>query len=140
MSHMPIFHEDTTMNTTQSIRRLALASLALAVAGVAHGQTGTQTLYGPEDEGRRFSDGSRVVCTDVEARRADNDPNRIAGTATGAVIGGLVGRQVGDGSGRDIATVGGAIAGGVIGRNVQGNRQEARGDRIVEQRCERVWR
>ena len=114
------------------------AAIALAVSGVASAQS--NVIYGPEDEGRRFSDGSRVVCTDVEVRQADSDPNRIGGTATGAVIGGLVGRQVGGGSGRDIATVGGAVAGGVIGRNVQGNRQEARGDRVVEQRCERVWR
>lgn len=124
---------------TALIRSIAVASLALTV-GVAHAQGTTQNLYGPEDEGRRFSDGSRVVCTDVEVRRADGDPNRIAGTATGAVVGGLLGRQVGGGSGRDIATVGGAIAGGVVGRNVQGNQQEARGDRVVEQRCERVWR
>lgn len=113
------------------------AAIALAASGSVFAQA---TVYGPQDEGRRFSDGSRVVCTEVEVRQAATDPNRIGGTAAGAVIGGLVGRQVGGGTGRDIATVGGAVAGGVIGRNVQGNRQEARGDRIVEQRCERVWR
>jgi outer membrane lipoprotein SlyB len=123
---MKTFHSTTLM-----------AALAVAASGSVYAQA---TVYGPEDEGRRFSDGSRVVCSDVEVRRADSDPNRIGGTAAGAVIGGLVGRQVGGGSGRDIATVGGAVAGGVIGRNVQGNQQEARGDRIVERRCERVWR
>lgn len=35
----------------------------------------------------------------------------------GAVIGGVLGHQVGGGTGRDIATVGGAVAGAVIGSN-----------------------
>jgi uncharacterized protein YcfJ len=112
---------------------------ALMTAATAAAQTG-QRIYGPEDEGRRFEDGSRVVCKDVEVRPGTKDPNRIAGTATGAVIGGLLGNQIGSGSGRKAATVGGAIAGGAIGRNVQGNRQEDRGERIVERHCERVWR
>lgn len=126
---------------TRPIHTVAITAIALCAMGMAHAQSGTRTItYGPEDEGRRFADGSRVVCTDVELRRADGDPNRVAGTATGAVIGGILGSQVGSGSGRDLATIGGAIAGGAVGRNVQGNRQEARGDRVVEQRCERVWR
>jgi uncharacterized protein YcfJ len=36
----------------------------------------------------------------------------------GAVIGGILGHQIGNGRGRDIATVGGAVAGGAIGANV----------------------
>jgi outer membrane lipoprotein SlyB len=109
------------------------ALLSLTVIASAQAQT-----YGPEDEGRRFSDGSRVVCRDVAITRNTRDPNRIAGTATGAAIGGLVGNQVGDGKGRTLATVAGAVAGGAIGRHVQGERQENRGQRTVEQRCERV--
>jgi outer membrane lipoprotein SlyB len=96
--------------------------------------------YGPEDEGRRFNDGSKVQCRNVEVQRNSKDPNRIAGTAAGAVIGGVLGNQIGGGNGRKIATVGGAVAGGAAGRALQGNRQEAKGDRVVEQRCERVYR
>ena len=33
-----------------------------------------------------------------------------------------------------------SVAGGAIGRKVQGNQQETKGDRIVERRCERVYR
>lgn len=116
------------------LHAIVVAMLGLSAMGTAQAQA-----YGPEDEGRRFSDGSRVVCKDVEVQRSTRDPNRIAGTAAGAVIGGVVGSQIGSGRGRDLATVGGAIAGGAVGRQVQGNRQESRGDRIVEQRCERVW-
>lgn len=125
------------MGKSTIIQASALA-LALCSAGFAHAQEQSR-VYGPEDEGKRFADGSRVVCEDVDARRARNDPNRIAGTAAGAVIGGVLGSQVGSGSGRDLATIGGAIAGGAIGRNVQGNRQQARGERVVERHCERVW-
>jgi len=120
----------------KSIPMLAsIGALALAGTTLAHAQT-----YGPEDEGRRFNDGSRVVCEDVEVRRSTSDPNRVGGTAAGAVIGGLVGNQIGSGNGRKLATVGGAVAGGAIGRNVQGNRQEASGDRVIETRCQRVHR
>ena len=107
--------------------------LTIAGAGAANAQTN----YGPEDEGRRFSDGTRVICEETEVARSTSDPNRLGGTAAGAVIGGLLGSQIGSGSGRTAATVAGAVAGGAVGRNVQGNRQENRGDRVMETRC---WR
>ena len=110
-----------------------LAVLGLCAAAPLQAQT-----YGPEDEGRRFDDGSRVVCRDVAVSQNTRDPNRIAGTVTGAVVGGVLGNQVGDGKGRKLATVGGAVAGGAIGRKIQGERQEDRGQRTVERRCERV--
>ncbi len=119
-----------------SIRTLAcIGALTMLGSTAAYAQS-----YGPQDEGRRFNDGSRVVCQDVEVRRSASDPNRVGGTAAGAGIGGLVGNQIGSGSGRKLATVGGAVAGGAIGRNVQGTRQEASGNRVVETRCQRVHR
>src|SRR3569832_1466592 len=45
------------------------------------------------------------------------DSNRIAGTAIGAVAGGLLGHQIGGGTGRTLATVGGAAAGGYAGNH-----------------------
>jgi len=119
------------MNTPRLLLPLALMSVMSAAAA--------QT-YGPEDEGRRFNDGSKVVCKNVEVQKNSKDPNRVAGTAIGAVVGGLLGNQVGSGSGKKVAIVGGAVAGGAIGRKVQGNSQEDKGDRIVERRCERVYR
>ena len=117
-----------------TIKRLSLAA-AFACAAIApvYAQT-----YGPQDEGRRFNDGSRVVCKNVEVQRNTKDPNRIGGTVAGAVIGGLVGNQIGGGSGKKLATVGGAVAGGAVGRHVQGKRQENNGDRVVEKRCQRI--
>jgi len=122
------------MRSITTLFHAIVIALALGAAAPVHAQT-----YGPEDEGRRFDDGSRVKCKKVEVQRNSRDPNRIGGTVAGAVIGGLVGNQVGGGKGKKLATVGGAVAGGAIGRNVQGKRQESTGDRVVETRCERVY-
>lgn len=43
------------------------------------------------------------------------------GAAGGAVIGGLLGNQVGGGNGRKLATVAGAVGGAVVGNQVEGN-------------------
>lgn len=46
------------------------------------------------------------------------DANQQAGTAIGAVVGGLLGSQIGHGSGRVAATILGAVAGGAIGNRI----------------------
>ena len=43
----------------------------------------------------------------------------IPGVAVGAVVGGLLGNQIGKGTGNTLATVGGAVAGGLAGNEVQ---------------------
>lgn len=43
------------------------------------------------------------------------------GAAGGAIVGGLLGNQVGGGSGRTLATAAGAIGGAVVGNQVEGN-------------------
>jgi uncharacterized protein YcfJ len=66
-------------------------------------------------------------------RRTANVPAAIAG----AVIGGILGHQIGSGTGRDVATVGGAVAGGAIGSQVgRTGAQPARTQDV--QRCESV--
>ncbi|HEY0333393.1 MAG TPA: glycine zipper 2TM domain-containing protein [Stenotrophomonas sp.] len=115
-----------------SIRAGFLGLSLLALTGVAQAQT-----YGPQDEGRRFNDGSVVRCHKVAVQKNTKDPNRITGTAAGAVVGGLLGNQIGGGKGKTLATVGGAVAGGATGRYVQGQHQQNSGDRVVETVCER---
>jgi outer membrane lipoprotein SlyB len=51
-----------------------------------------------------------------EKRKGEGGAVGIVG---GAVVGGLLGNQVGGGSGRTLATVGGAVAGGYVGNEVQ---------------------
>lgn len=43
------------------------------------------------------------------------------GTVAGAVVGGVLGNQVGSGSGRKAATVAGAVGGGLVGRQMEQN-------------------
>lgn len=67
---------------------------------------------------------------------SDSGGNRnVGGAIAGALIGGVLGHQVGGGSGKDIATVGGAVAGGVIGSNVGRDGSTQYGSRDVR-RCE----
>jgi len=42
-----------------------------------------------------------------------------AGIVGGAVVGGLLGNQIGGGTGKTLATAGGAVAGGMVGNEVQ---------------------
>jgi uncharacterized protein YcfJ len=67
------------------------------------------------------SEGADVECVNGEPR----DKNRIAGTAIGAVVGGAVGRDVGD---RDITTAAGAAVGALAGREIQEEIQEKRAE------------
>lgn len=62
-------------------------------------------------------------CGKVEAIREEKRKGEggAAGIVGGAVVGGLLGNQIGGGSGRALATVGGAVAGGYVGNEVQKN-------------------
>jgi uncharacterized protein YcfJ len=62
--------------------------------------------------------------------------NGTVGTIAGALIGGVLGHQVGRGTGRDVATVGGAIAGAAVGSNVGRNSGNQYAQNV--QRCEAV--
>ena len=53
------------------------------------------------------------------------DKHLGAGTAIGAVAGGVLGSTIGKGNGRTAATVGGAVAGGAIGHQVEKDNREA---------------
>ena len=62
-------------------------------------------------------------CGNVESVRAikQRAEGSGLGAAGGAVLGGLLGNQIGGGSGRQIATVAGAVGGAVVGNQVEGN-------------------
>ncbi len=118
------------------------ATLAvLGLGGLAFGTWQVQQQRGPEyaeilgvEALTRTVETPREVCEDVvvqvqqeapSGQGASRDPHRVVGTAAGAIVGGLLGNQVGGGSGKKIATVAGAIGGGLAGREVQ-ERVEAR--------------
>jgi uncharacterized protein YcfJ len=56
------------------------------------------------------------------APRAAPQPNYVA-IGTGAVVGGLLGNQVGSGNGRKLATVAGIIGGGMLGNQIANQNQ-----------------
>jgi uncharacterized protein YcfJ len=60
----------------------------------------------------------------------------VPGAIAGAVIGGILGHQVGSGRGNDVATAGGAIAGAAIGSNVGRDGQQGYSQDV--RRCENV--
>lgn len=69
-----------------------------------------------------------------EQRSRSNVPAALAG----AVIGAVLGHQVGGGSGRDLATVGGAVAGGYAGSRVGGGGEPGPAQYRDVQRCNEV--
>ncbi|MDP2369490.1 beta/gamma crystallin-related protein [Rhodoferax sp.] len=72
--------------------------------------TSVRGVFGPPQQ-RCWMEREQVV---QEQRGGANVPGAIAG----ALIGGILGHQVGGGTGKDIATAGGVIAGAAVGSNI----------------------
>ena len=82
----------------------------------------------------------REVCqnhTTIQ-RKAVRDQHQIAGTATGAAVGGVLGNQVGQGRGKSVATATGAVVGGLIGNKAQENYQNNNYETVVSTQCNTV--
>jgi uncharacterized protein YcfJ len=85
------------------------------------------------------SAGQRECHDEVVTRRAPvKDQHQIAGTAIGAVAGGLLGNQIGGGKGRTLATVAGAVGGGYAGHEIQERRQETNTVTSTVRKCNTV--
>ena len=83
----------------------------------------------------------RRVCRNetVERTRPARDSHQIVGSVAGALIGGLLGHQVGDGSGRDLATVAGVAAGGYAGNRIEARMQRGDTYSTTVRRCTTVY-
>ena len=55
-----------------------------------------------------------------QVQAAPSSQSNVGGLLLGGLIGGVLGHQVGGGSGKDLATVAGAVGGAVVGNNVAG--------------------
>lgn len=112
--------------------KLVISSIGLAVlvslSGCASGDREAVRTYEREQVGevQRVED-ARIVS--LEPVEIEGNESKV-GTVVGAIAGGLAGRQIGSGSGRDVATVVGAVAGGYAGSRVGDNVAEADGVRI----------
>lgn len=119
-----------------------VAMVALTAAGV-----GYQTLSKPKfadvlavKEVKQTIVTPREECRDVQVTKQApvKDEHRIAGTAIGGVAGGLLGNQIGGGTGRTVATIAGAAAGGYAGNQVQKNMQQKDVVTTTERQCKTV--
>jgi uncharacterized protein YcfJ len=72
----------------------------------------------------------------VEREQVSSGQANVPAALAGAVIGGILGHQVGGGRGKDVATAGGAVAGAAVGS--QYNREGGSGYNRNVQRCETV--
>lgn len=79
----------------------------------------------------------RQDCHDETVTRTKpvKDQNRLLGTGLGALVGGVLGHQIGGGNGKTLATVAGAAAGGYAGNKIQQKTQQADTYTTTEQRC-----
>ncbi|MBA2078595.1 MAG: hypothetical protein BGP10_14725 [Rhodanobacter sp. 68-29] len=82
----------------------------------------------------------RQVCKDEVVNHAapPKDQHNIAGTAIGAVAGGLLGSMVGGGKGKTVATVAGAVGGGYAGNRIENAHHKPQVTSTVERRCSTV--
>lgn len=89
---------------------------------------------------RKSVDHPRQVCHDevVTHTAPPKDQHQLAGTAIGAVVGGLLGNQVGGGKGKTLATVAGAVGGGYAGKRIEESRQQGSVTQSTERRCSTV--
>lgn len=62
-----------------------------------------------------------IGCGVIESTRVIDTPGEtsVVGVVGGAVVGGLLGNQIGSGRGKDLATVAGAVGGAVAGNQIE---------------------
>lgn len=125
----------------------ATAGLAADTAASSDAGAGTNADNGVKyakvvsvDPVRSTTNNPKQVCHDetVTHTAPPKDQHRIAGTAIGAVAGGLLGNQVGGGKGRTLATVAGAVGGGYAGNRIEASRQKGQVTTSVERKCSTV--
>ena len=78
--------------------------------------------YAPARQASRNDDRTEVAQAPVQ--RAPAPQNSAVGIGLGAVVGGLLGNQVGDGKGRTLATIAGAVGGAYAGNEIAKRNQQ----------------
>jgi outer membrane lipoprotein SlyB len=99
-----------------NMKKLALASLLACSAFSALADNPHGLAPGIAKKLAACEDCGQVSALRQEKRKGEGGAVGIVG---GAVVGGLLGNQVGHGNGKKLATVGGAVAGGFAGNEVQ---------------------
>lgn len=94
-----------------------LALVALTMSAAAFAQADHAPAHGARAKALALCGHCGTVQEVMHVKRKGE--GGAAGIVGGAVVGGLLGNQVGGGSGKALATVGGAVAGGYVGNEVQ---------------------
>jgi outer membrane lipoprotein SlyB len=126
------------MDRTRSISAVVIATALGLAACTTPPYSQSQSNYpsGSYPSSQYPSNYSRYGYVESIETIADERRSGIGGTGVGigaiggAIAGGVLGNQVGSGSGRAAATVGGAIAGGVIGDQVEKRVNNNRADGV----------
>jgi outer membrane lipoprotein SlyB len=107
------------MNTISTLGTRFAFIAAIAAAGAmplaAHAQNG----HHAKPSHAQCQNCGTVVSTNTYKRAAESGSG--VGGAGGAVVGGLLGNQVGSGRGRTLATIAGAVGGAYAGNNIERN-------------------
>ena len=105
------------MNFTTPFKSARTSSLIAAAFVTAMATAPMAVQAQPRDHGCRD-------CGTVISSRTVEQAQKASGLGAvgGAVVGGLLGNQVGSGNGRTLATVAGAAAGGYAGNNIERSR------------------
>ena len=116
-------------STLTSLRaRRGAVVLALATMGLI---SGCATLDAQDYEVAHVEQSVAYgIVESVHPARIENDRG-VVGTLAGAAVGGLLGNQIGAGTGRALATIGGAVLGGVGGNALEHNATRDNGEEIV---------
>jgi uncharacterized protein YcfJ len=141
-----VIESDSEATMKISFMAGALAGTAVAIAG---GAVAGYHLYQTAHTAKvvsakpltRTVKTPRQECHDEEVTHTKpvKDQNRLIGTGIGALVGGVLGHQVGGGSGKTLATVAGAGAGGYAGNKIQQSAQQHDTYTTTEQRCNTVY-
>lgn len=105
------------MKFTSPFQSTRQSSLLIAAFVTAMASAPMAVQAQPRDHGCRD-------CGTVVSSRSVEQAQKASGLGAvgGAVVGGLLGNQVGSGNGRTLATVAGAAAGGYAGNNIERSR------------------
>jgi outer membrane lipoprotein SlyB len=107
------------MNTISTLGARAALIAAFAVTGAMPLAAQAQNGHHAKPSHAQCQSCGTVVSTNTYKRAAENGSG--VGGAGGAVVGGLLGNQVGSGRGRTLATIAGAVGGAYAGNNIERN-------------------
>ena len=109
------------MQTNQPLAAQAQAPQPQPRQVVEH-RTVVHHTYAPARQASRNDDRNEIAQAPVQ--RAPAPQNSAVGIGLGAVVGGLLGNQVGDGKGRTLATIAGAMGGAYAGNEIAKRNQQ----------------